>query len=117
MMRLKVHRRDAAHQVRETQEPQTSLADYRPRLGHLGRHRLAHRPRPQLLGASHLDRLRVLQRRLCYLLFAFLLLHPVHHHGLPLLSNIQGKYQFHSRSFMGGSLANLFPSSHKYPRH
>ena len=87
---IKVHCRHSAHQVRPSQEPQTGLVDHRSRVGHFGGHRFANCPRFEQHGASHIDRLRFLQRRFRHLFVTVVILHPLHHHGLPLLSNLQG---------------------------
>ena len=111
-----VHCRHSAHQVRPSQEPQTGLVDHRSRVGHFGGHRFANCPRFEQHGASHIDRLRFLQRRFRHLFVTVVILHPLHHHGLPLLSNLQGSnhknsiFFFHSFFlFFKLNLARVIP--------
>jgi len=85
-----VHRGNAAHKVRQAQERAARVADHRPGVVHLGRHRQPHRARPQQHPRQDPRPLRLLQQRLHHLLVAQLLLHPLHHHDLPLLQHFQG---------------------------
>jgi hypothetical protein len=85
-----VHRGHPAHKVRQAQERAARVADHRPGVVHLGRHRQPHRARPQQHPRQDPRPLRLLQQRLHHLLVAQLLLHPLHHHDLPLLQHFQG---------------------------
>lgn len=88
---LQVHCRDAAHQVRKAQEQSAGVPYHRVGMGHLRSNRQSHCPGPQQHAKPPPRPLSFLQQWLHHLLLPLVVLHPLYHHGVPLLQHLQGK--------------------------
>lgn len=89
--RSQVHSRHAADQVRQAQKQPAGVADHRAGVGHQRGDRQPHRAGPEQHAGPDAGPMPVLQLEFHHLLVAVVVLHTVHHHGVPLLEHIQGE--------------------------
>lgn len=88
---VQVHCGHAANKIRKAQKQPTSVADNRTGVGHQRGNWQPHCARAEQHAGPDAGPLSFLQLEFHHLLIPLLVLHTVHHHGVPLLEHIQGK--------------------------